>query len=105
MEVILRGLSRKCVSIRIRRIKAITLFALLWFILFKFYTKAPKWTDCSQFKDKMNFPNGAIPHFECEISKNDPKPGILNLLQYLKPHWDIKKVILYPLILYFSSWN
>ncbi len=94
MEVILRRFRRNLVSIRIRRIKTITLFALLWFILFKFYTKAPEWNDCSQFKDKINFPKGAIPHFECEISNNDPKPGILNLLQYLKPHWDVNKVIL-----------
>ena len=93
MEVILRQFRRNCLSIGIRWIKATTLFALLCFISFRFYTKPPEWNDCSQFKDKFNFPNGGIPHFECEISKNDPKPGILNLLHYLKPHWDTSKVI------------
>ena len=94
MEVILRQFRRNRVSIRIRWIKATTLFALLCLILFKFYTKPPEWSDCSKFKDKINFPKGAIPHFECEIFKNDPKPGIFNLLQYLKPSWDIHKVFL-----------
>ncbi len=103
MEVMLRQFRRYCVwktctrYIHIRWMKATILFALLCFILFKsytMYTLASKWTDCSQFQDTMNFLEGAVPHFECEILKNNPKSGILNLLQYLKPHWDIDKVIL-----------
>ncbi len=100
MEVMLRQFRRYCAwktctpYIRIGWMKAITLFALLCFILFRSYTLPSKWTDCFQFNDKMNFLEGAVPHFECEILKNNPKSGILNLLQYLKPHWDIDKVIL-----------
>ncbi len=105
-------------SIHIKLIKAAVL-GLLCFILVKFCMKIPQksetttirpvwattilplgtiatppvWASCSQYKDTGYFSERTVPHFECEISKNDPKPGILNILQYLKPHWDIDKVI------------
>ncbi len=99
------------------RWKKAILFGLLCYIFFKFYcsipvmstatiaaatttttlrtttTTTPKWTSCSQYKDIRMITDVSIPHFECEISNNNPKPGILNLLQYVKPQWDIKKVI------------
>ncbi len=86
--------------IHVRLIKA-TLFGLLCFIILKFYVRIllmpPKWRnsipDCSKYEDTRIISEGDIPHFECDILKNDHKPGILNILRYLKPSWQIDKVI------------
>ncbi len=79
-----------------RWIKA-TLFLTLCFTFLKFFMDIlltpPKLANCAQYMNMRDNSGVVIPHFECEIRKSNPEPGILNILHYLKPHWNAEKVI------------